>query len=201
MTRSRPMDERRNVQGRTRNEAMAERPEDRIASIRARIDDALETCSRRIVDGMLQPEAGGARTAPRSSEEWDEQEERELVRFLGQLAAGIGSLDAEALPPVGAGFGSTVVVEDLERGEQETYVLVTGRLIDFDAGQVSLASPIGSALLGRHAGEEVEVRTPQRLRRLRLVSVTTLPEWLASVEDRAGVAPLPASDRSEVPAG
>lgn len=81
----------------------------------------------------------------------------------------------ESLQDDGARFGSTVVVEDVDLGGRETYTLMTGELLDIDAGQVSLASPIGRALLGARPGAEVSVSTPQRQRRLRVLSVRTSP--------------------------
>ncbi|MGQ0562664.1 MAG: GreA/GreB family elongation factor, partial [Gemmatimonadota bacterium] len=53
-----------------------------------------------------------------------------------------------------------------------------GSLVDIDAGQVSLASPIGQALLGREAGDVVTVHTPERERRFEIINVTTIREFL-----------------------
>jgi transcription elongation factor GreA len=71
-----------------------------------------------------------------------------------------------------------VVVEDVDRAVRETYTLMTGALLDIDAGQVSLASPIGQALLGVDAGAVVTVQAPQRRRTLRVLSVCTLRDRL-----------------------
>jgi transcription elongation factor GreA len=57
-----------------------------------------------------------------------------------------------------AGLGSTVVVE--VDGEQETYRLVSSHEADPAAGRISTSSPVGRALVGRSAGDEVVVRTP-----------------------------------------
>jgi transcription elongation factor GreA len=38
-------------------------------------------------------------------------------------------------------------------------------------GRISVASPVGKALLGRRAGDEVAVRTPQGEARYRVVSI------------------------------
>jgi len=55
------------------------------------------------------------------------------------------------------GIGSEVVVKN---GEKElTLVLVDSHESDFMRGKISLYSPIGKALLGRRAGEIVEVTT------------------------------------------
>jgi len=105
---------------------------------------------------------------------------QERIKLLGQLASGLADVDADALPLQGVGFGSTVTVEDLDGGRREEYTLVTGHLIDVDAGQVSLASPVGQALLGRQVGDTVEIRTPQKLRRVRIVKLLTIHDRLGT---------------------
>jgi hypothetical protein len=104
---------------------------------------------------------------------------QETVRFFGQVIAGWGDIPDNAVPPSGAGFGSTVLVEDLDRGVRETFTLMAGPMLDIDAGQVSLASPIGQALLGATENEVVSVQTPQRLRRLRVMQIQTLQDRVA----------------------
>jgi transcription elongation factor GreA len=63
-------------------------------------------------------------------------------------------------------LGSTVVVESPE-GE-ETYTIVGTSEARPAEGRISNTSPIGIALLGRHAGDEVVVRAPAGDRRYRI---------------------------------
>lgn len=129
-----------------------------LAEIRARLSDALN------------------RTSSQVARESVSEDLQAVVRRLGQLVAGLSIIDPEHLPARGAGYGSTVVVENTRTGNREEYMLMAGPLVDIDANQVSLASPIGSALLGRVAGEEIVIETPQQARLLRIISVTTLME-------------------------
>jgi transcription elongation factor GreA len=76
------------------------------------------------------------------------------------------------------GYGAVVFVRDQDSGEERFYTLVAGDPTDLDASQVSLASTPGQALLGRRPGDEVEVETPYREVRLRVVTVPTLPRRL-----------------------
>ena len=48
----------------------------------------------------------------------------------------------------------------------------------YEDDQVTLASPIGNALLGRGRGERIDVELPQGRKRFRIVGLTTLPEML-----------------------
>jgi transcription elongation factor GreA len=108
-----------------------------------------------------------------------ETELQETVARLGQLVAGLAMVDMECLPAIGAGYGSTVVVENVKSGSRAEYTLMVGPLVDIDANQVSLASPIGQALLGRVAGEEIVFVTPQGPLRMRVIAVTTLMEAMS----------------------
>jgi transcription elongation factor GreA len=69
-----------------------------------------------------------------------------------------------------ARIGSTVVVRD-EFGES-TYQIVGPTEGNMARGLMSIASPMGSALLDRRAGETVTFKTPGGERRATLVSVS-----------------------------
>jgi transcription elongation factor GreA len=67
------------------------------------------------------------------------------------------------------GLGSTVTVES--DGDEVTYMLVSSSEASPKDGRISVASPVGRALLGRGAGDEVVVRTPQGEARYRVISI------------------------------
>ena len=100
------------------------------------------------------------------------------IAMLGQLAAGLAVIGSDAIPLTGAGYGSSVIGEEIFSGRRHEYTLMLGSLVDIDAGQVSLASPIGQALFGREIGAVVEIELPHRRLRLRIVSVTTINDML-----------------------
>jgi len=146
-----------------------------IAEVRDRLGSELERLSRRVTDG-LEAELGGATAVCAAPGERREVQER--IRRLGQLVAGLAGLERGALPVDRVGYGSTVVLQDLDDRRRVSYTLVTGEVIDLDEDQVSLASPVGQALLGREVGDRVFVETPAGTLRYRIVSVTTLPQML-----------------------
>ena len=96
------------------------------------------------------------------------------IQDLRRLIAGLALVDRDALPPEAAGFGSVLRVRDLDSGEDFKYTLLTGDRIDPEAGEISLESPVGAALVGCRPGDEIEAATPQGPRRLRILSVVTL---------------------------
>ena len=59
-----------------------------------------------------------------------------------------------------ARFGAHVTVEDQD-GRRASYELVGPDEVDPTAGQISVASPVGRALLGKRAGDRVVLRRPK----------------------------------------
>ena len=107
------------------------------------------------------------------------------AQFLSEVLAALDDLHPESMPAVGAGFGSSVLVRDVDRDTEHTYTLMTGPMLDIEAGHVSLASPIGRALIGKRAGDDVLVEAPQRRMHLLILSVSTLQERIAADTSRA----------------
>lgn len=100
------------------------------------------------------------------------------MSHLSQRQSELSQIDVDNLPPDRVGFGSKVSVEDLEMKEVHDFTIVAGDFLDLDAGQISLASPIGSGLLGARLDEEVAVSLPIGERRYKILSLQTLPEQL-----------------------
>ncbi len=82
----------------------------------------------------------------------------------------------EEVPPSLVTMNSEVILSDLDSGERLTLEVVFPAAVDPTAGQVSVLSPIGLALIGRSEGAEVEWPVPGGTRRLRLVKVSFQPE-------------------------
>lgn len=68
-------------------------------------------------------------------------------------------------------FGAWVDLYDVN-GEAEVSYQIVGELeADLDNSQISVTSPIGRALIGKHEGDEVEVETPGGTRTYEIVKV------------------------------
>lgn len=98
----------------------------------------------------------------------------ERLRHLRKLMMELPLVDVGSVFLDRAGFGSQVIVEDRNTKQRLSYTLMSGDVINLEAGEISIASPVGNALLGRRAGEEFEVMTPRGVRRLRVLDVITL---------------------------
>jgi transcription elongation factor GreA len=67
-------------------------------------------------------------------------------------------------------FGATVELEELG-GDAATWQIVGEDEADIKAGRISIASPIARALIGKEAGESVEVNTPGGVKRYEILDV------------------------------
>ncbi len=96
---------------------------------------------------------------------------------LGQLQNRMQQLSQLAnmeAPRDRVGLGTSVTVIDLETDEEETFMVVLSEMMDVDAGHISLQSPLGQALRDRAVGDEVKLRLPDLVRKLRVVSMVTV---------------------------
>jgi len=66
---------------------------------------------------------------------------------------------------------SVVRVRDLDSGVSATYTLVFPVDADIERRRISVLAPIGTALIGYRAGDEIEWRTPGGTRSLRIERV------------------------------
>jgi transcription elongation factor GreA len=85
----------------------------------------------------------------------------EIAERPGASADGVSSVH----------IGSTVSVTNLGSGAELRYTIVGESEGNAAAGKISSVSPIGKALMGRSAGEEVEVSVPAGVLRLRVDSI------------------------------
>ncbi|RYD20969.1 MAG: transcription elongation factor GreA [Spirochaetia bacterium] len=68
-------------------------------------------------------------------------------------------------------FGSTVRLEDMESGDEVTYQIVGVDEADLKEKKVSITSPIARALIGKSAGDVVEVQAPAGIREYEVLEV------------------------------
>jgi transcription elongation factor GreA len=109
--------------------------------------------------------------------EYDAAKERQAF-IEGRIAeiesklANAQIIDPKALDADGrVVFGATVEIEDVEAGQTVTYQIVGDDEADLKQNKISLNSPVGRALIGKFAGDIVEVHTPGGLREYEILDV------------------------------
>lgn len=68
-------------------------------------------------------------------------------------------------------FGATVTIVDEDSDEEKTYQIVGETEADIEAGKLNIRSPIARALIGKDAGDSVEVKTPGGQRSYEILSI------------------------------
>jgi transcription elongation factor GreA len=99
---------------------------------------------------------------------------RARIANLRKRLADISMIDTSRLPTDRAAYGSTLIVYDVDSGEESTYKLVMAEDSDVTQNKISTTSPIGRGLMGKKEGDEVEISTPAGKRRFEIVKLTTI---------------------------
>jgi transcription elongation factor GreA len=97
--------------------------------------------------------------------EYDAAKERQafIEKKISELQAKIAR--AEVIDPSKIGtdkvyFGSVVTLVNLATDEEVTYQIVGEDESDIGNGRISVYSPMARAMIGKEAGDEIEVRAP-----------------------------------------
>ena len=93
------------------------------------------------------------------------------INELGYKLAHLEVIDPDSLTKDRAVFGSRVRLENMETGQDVQYQLVGPDESDLGKGRISIASPLGRALLGKKPGDELVVEVPGGKRSYELVEI------------------------------
>ncbi len=85
--------------------------------------------------------------------------EARIAELEAKLAQ-VRIIENEDIPAGQAFIGSTVTLRDLETGEEVVYQLVSAEEADYEAGKISIVSPVGKGILGKKAEETVSIQVP-----------------------------------------
>lgn len=96
----------------------------------------------------------------------------QLKKRMGDL----GMLNLTNIPKDRSGYGSRIVVLDIQRSVHVEYKLVSSEEADVEKGLISTTSPIGRALLNRRVGDEVQVATPNGQKEFEVIRLLTIHE-------------------------
>lgn len=94
------------------------------------------------------------------------------IKFLQNVLKFSRVIDPKILPGDKVTLLSKVGLTNLDTGAKLTYTIVSPHEMNLKEGKISLKSPMGQALLGKKAGDEVTVHAPAATFRLRIDSIT-----------------------------
>jgi transcription elongation factor GreA len=93
------------------------------------------------------------------------------ISEIEQKLANSEIMDTANLPKDKVGFGSVVTLENLGNGDEATYQIVGPDESDIPLGKISIASPLGKALIGKEVDEEVTVQTPGGVKKYTVLKI------------------------------
>jgi transcription elongation factor GreA len=80
-------------------------------------------------------------------------------------------IDPDKLPKDRAVFACRVLLENVDTGEDVEYQLVGPEESDINQGRISIASPLGKAIVGRKPGDEITLNAPGGKRIYELIQI------------------------------
>jgi len=96
------------------------------------------------------------------------------ISQLSSQLSQLNKLAADKIDSSAIGFGSRVLVLELNTNKRTEFTVIQPNELDPEEGEVSITSPVGRALLDRTVGEEVVVKVPAGEKRFYIEKITTL---------------------------
>jgi transcription elongation factor GreA len=93
------------------------------------------------------------------------------IREIEQKLANSEIMDSLPVFNGKVGFASVVTLENLDNGGEVTYQIVGPDESDIASCKISIASPLGRALLGKEVDEEVAVQTPGGIKKYTVLKI------------------------------
>lgn len=108
--------------------------------------------------------------------EYDAAKERQafIEARVNELSFKLNSadiIDPGNLPKDRVVFASRVLLENVDTGEDVEYQLVGPEESDINQGRISIASPLGKAIMGRKPGDEIILQAPGGKRVYELIEI------------------------------
>lgn len=155
---------------------------DPLAKIRKKLQQEIDSLEREL-NVELPKEIAVARAHGDLSENAEYKYAKERQGYvnakIGQLKkrmGDLGMLNLTNIPKDRSGYGSRIIVIDVQRSLEIEYKLVSSEEADVEKGMISTTSPIGRALLNRKVGDEVQVLTPAGKKEFEIVRLFTIHE-------------------------
>jgi transcription elongation factor GreA len=155
---------------------------DPLAKIKKKLQQEIDSLEREL-NVELPKEIAVARAHGDLSENAEYKYAKERQGYvnakIGQLKkrmGDLGMLNLTNIPKDRSGYGSRIIVIDVQRSLEVEYKLVSSEEADVEKGMISTTSPIGRALLNRKVGDEVQVLTPAGKKEFEIVRLFTIHE-------------------------
>ena len=93
------------------------------------------------------------------------------INMLQDKVARAALVDLSQMPKDQVAFGSTVVVKDLDLGDEEDFTLVGAGEEDYTVGKILVTSPLAQGMMGKKIGDKVEIEVPMGTTRFEILKI------------------------------
>lgn len=97
--------------------------------------------------------------------------ERKIAELEDKLSR-VRSIDTDNIPSDKAYLFASVLVRDLDDGDEIKYTLAPPEETDVDNDVISIKSPVGRALLGKGVGDKIDVDVPSGTIRYEVIKIS-----------------------------
>jgi transcription elongation factor GreA len=93
------------------------------------------------------------------------------ISKLENVLSRVRIIDPSQFPENEVHILSEVKIKNLKTSKIFNYILVSAEEADFQAGKISITSPVGQGLMGKKSGEKVKVNAPAGILEFEILSI------------------------------
>ena len=97
--------------------------------------------------------------------------EKKIAELKDKLSR-VRIIDPKQIPKNQVFIGAKVLLKDLDTDEELEYMLVSQEEADYEAGKISIESPVGKGLLQRRLEDTVEIKVPAGTLRYKITKIS-----------------------------
>lgn len=136
--------------------------------------DFLKTVKSTEIEQKLKEARGHGDLSENSEYDEAKNEQGKLAAEIAELEASIANaviVESTNTSSSEVGIGSKIRLLDIELDEEEIIKIVGYAEANFEEGKISDESPIGMAVMGKKAGDVVEVQTPEGVVEMKIIEI------------------------------
>ena len=136
--------------------------------------DYLKTVKSTEIEQKLKEARGHGDLSENSEYDEAKNEQGKLAAEIAELEASIANaviVESTNSSSSEVGIGSKIKLLDMELGEEEIIKIVGYAEANFEEGKISDESPIGMAVMGKKAGDVVEVQSPEGVIEMKILEI------------------------------
>lgn len=136
--------------------------------------DYLKTVKSTEIEQKLKEARGHGDLSENSEYDEAKNEQGKLAAEIAELEASIANaviVESTNSSSSEVGIGSKIRLLDIELGEEEIIKIVGYAEANFEEGKISDESPIGMAVMGKKAGDVVEVQSPEGVVEMKILEI------------------------------